>query len=619
MTFRLRDKGLRAELAKALQDDNKIGKKEMESILSAAGDGQVLVEGGRQNASAVEARDHFTARSEAEGALDLAGIRGGLSRGEEKDLEKVLESAPMEEGARVLLSDFLTGRASSGEPEIETPATPAPVSLDPQPLAPGAGPGAGPVTDDPTSPRVETAAAASPVDFKGETTIAGEWRMNPEALAGPYKGVSAENFLTTSVEVPELGPDGNPIGLKQIHRRDNQYYLDAEKTKVGYKLIPVSDQEITLPSGERVSGSHHLDEMMGDEDYVFLMYTHPEEHRGDLKTLAKASVKPENGITHLAGYRGSGETVNSPRDYHNHQFKVKGYPATAVVISNGEEHLGKSMASAAKILNPTVKFPPDYKNDKLMAYNLDNTFEFYKATLDGDTSITQDPKWSQYCAEHQLMLSTVGLNLPQNLNGYQEIYGDEEGARLWDIAKSKGVEEAPPDFEPHYKKLGLEAPRGEFGPEFQKPGMAMAWAPETTSDLVQDFVSTYAPFKEVGGRVAAGVVEGFKETVMDRMGLTSEQVDSVMRPVQGLLLSADERVAGGASLDEADAWLQEQLRPLLEQAREIQVSDDSRTQRYSAPATLMRHVNGLRGHGNGLTYSILGTIVDSSEVQRAEG
>ena len=590
--MKIKDAGIRRELNKALEGDNKINAQEMTKILSTAGDGQSL-EGLNNNrrASSIEARDLFVAGAEESGSLNLEGIRGGLSKAEKKDLDNIAHNADMTSSAKMLLSDFLTGRASS-------------TSTIEQPVETNT---AGPVSH------------AKPVDFKGETTIAGKWRMNPEALQNKYHGVSPENFLATTVKVPILDESGNPTGVKEITRRDNQYFLDDNKEKVGYRLVPVSDQPMVV-NGQQVSGSHNLDKLLkdNDADYAFLMYTHPELHEGDIQKLATQTVKPENGITHLAGYVGDGETVNSPRDYHSHKFQVRGYPATVVTINNGEEYLGKSMATAAKILNPTVKFPGDYKNDKLMAFNLKNTFKFYKATLEGDTSITDNPDWNQYCAEHQLMLSSVGLNLPQNLKGYQEVYGDEDGAKLWEIAKSKGVEEAPADFEPHYKKLGMKPPRGNFDGPFQESGKAMAWVPETTADIVQDFVSTYAPFKEVGGRMAAGVIGGFKDTVLDRMGISEEKFDEMAKPIQGLLLQADAKVAGGMSVDDADAWLQTEMKPLLDIARGVQVSDDSHTQRYSAPADLMRHVNGSRGLGNGLTYKVLGTIVDSSEVLPAE-
>ncbi len=624
----IKDKGLRREFRKAMSNDQKIDQQEMASILAAAGDGQVLTEDIDGDvallASSGEARDHFMARANADGSLDLAGIRSGVSKNEGKDLQRMFEGANLTAGAKLSLSDFLTGRATSSmAPVIEDPTLEPTETTDPadiaEPMAPTTEPSVdGPSSiDDPAVTTVSSTTATRAVDFKGETTIAGEWRMKPDTLANTYKGVSPENFLSTNVEVPVLDADGNPTGMKTINRRDNQYFLNDEKTEVGYRLIPVSDEPITLPNGEVVPGSYHLDKMIEGNDYVFMMYTHPEEHRGGLQDLAKESVKPENGITHLAGYQGEGKTVNSPRNYHNYKFKVKGYPATIVTIDNGEEYLGKSMKSAAKVLNPTVKFPSDYKNDKLMAFNLENTFKFYKATLEGDTSITDAPEWNQYCAEHQLMLSSIGLNLPQNLQGYQEIYGDVDGAKLWELAKAKGVEEAPADFEPHYKKMGMEPPRGDFSGAFQESGKAMAWVPETTADLVQDFVTTYAPFDEVGGRVAAGVVEGFKDTVMDRMGLTEDQVNSIAMPVQGLLIEADAKVAGGMSVEDANAWLQENLAPIMEQAREVQVSDDSKTQRYSAPATLMRHVTGVRGQDNGLTYKIIGTVVDTSEVEPA--
>ncbi len=591
--MKIRDAGIKRELTKALENDGKIDKKEMEKIIATTGDGQ-HIEGLSHNrrASSIEARDHFVAGAEETGKLDFEGIRQGLAKSEVRDLKNIAKNANMTEEAKVLLSDFLTGRAAPSdaiEQPVEQAGETAPVSN------------------------------IKPVDFEGPTTIAGKWRMKPEALQQKYHGVSPENFLATTVKIPILDENGQPTGVKEILRRDNQYFVDDAKTKVGYRLVPVSDQPMVV-NGQQVSGSYYLDKMLDDNDvdYAFMMYTHPEIHQGDIKSLATQTVKPENGITHLAGYIGDGETVNSPRDYHNHRFEVKGYPATVVTISNGEKYLGKNIASIARLLNPTVNFPGDYKNDKLMAFNLKNTFKFFKATLEGDTSITEDPKWAQYCAEHQLMIASIGLNLPQNLKGYQEVYGEEDGARLWELAKAKGVQEAPADFEPHYKKLGLEPPRGNFDGPFSESGKAMAWVPETTSDLVEDFISTYAPFKKVGGRMAAGVLEGFKETVLDRMGISEEKFDEIAKPIQGLLLEADKKVAEGMSVEDADAWLHEALQPLLEKARQVQVSDESHTQRYSAPADLMRHVNGVRGQGNGITYKILGTIVDSSEVMPAE-
>ena len=111
--------------------------------------------------------------------------------------------------------------------------------------------------------------------------------MVTDAALAALNGVSADNFGTTTVDLPG---DNKPVV------RDMQYSVGDG---VGYTPIPVEDNN---PAGNAIMDAFLRKEMglqAQDQIWSMIVYLHPEEHTGTIKQLATEFVKTEGGQTHL--------------------------------------------------------------------------------------------------------------------------------------------------------------------------------------------------------------------------------------------------------------------------------------------------------------------------------
>ena len=554
----------------------------------------------------------------------------------------------------------------------------------------------------------EPAIKTNPVDFAGALTFEGPYRISAQALNNSYNGVGHDAFGTTTVQLP---------GTQTTVTRVDMAY-DLGDGKVGMNLIPVSDSgTIKDADGNDRSGNAIMDEFlrkeMGlkpeDPIYTLIAYVHPEEHTGDLSKLTGQMVKTEMGATHIGSYIGNGNTTNSPEDYHGKQWEVQGYPANVQVVSLegvNQGLLNKNAILADSILNDDVQFPSDYKNDKFRTIDLNTTLQFYKDWVNDEAYLKNDPSWHTYCAEHKTIVTNIMLNVPHNEASFKEVFGDQEGAKTWKAFKEKfkGLKGRPftaadeTSFEPLWKKEGLKASdikplsKSEYdaydaarhggnlasftGTRPLAPGVGMAWAPETSADLVNDFVDTYTPTKAVGGIVASTVLLGFKDTIVDRMGISDAEFITNSMPVINKMMVADammnatdpsyakmtfarlyvayggdaadlggnlnpqiKGLAEGAlqgvkkelgniltndalqsapfakRVEMADAFLQKAVKSDMKKARALAVSDPSKTQFYSPPAVSHRVSIGMHESSRFVSVKTVATAVDASEVE----
>jgi hypothetical protein len=417
----------------------------------------------------------------------------------------------------------------------------------------------------PSAPATTTAPVRPAVHFQGPATFEGA-RLKQTVLDTVYGGVKAEKFGTTDVTLQQA--DGS---VKSHNVRDMHY--DLGDGKVGMRLIPVKDHDA---AAAKAMDDHLRKEMgLGANDPIFSLvaYIKPKEHTGDLKSLATTMVKPEMGNTHLGAYIGEAKTVNSPETYHQRTWGVKGYPANVQVVSmqgTDQATLNKNLLGAMSVLNKGVQFPSDYKNDVFKTADLNTTLQFYRDWIKGEEYLKTDPKWQTYCAEHKTIVLNVGLNVPHNPEAFAEIFG-AEGPALFEQFKTR-FEEAngrpftaadETRFEPLWKKEGLTAAQiaplskaehdaftaarfdgsianGTFtGKQPLPPGRGLAWKPETTADLLNDFVETYSAFKDVGGYAASATVLGFGQTVQERMGVDQQTFLKEALPVVNKLMVAE--------------------------------------------------------------------------------
>lgn len=548
-------------------------------------------------------------------------------------------------------------------------------------------------------------AGLNPLRHDKDNTFDGPWRLTADVLSDRYNDVDHGDFGTTAVELPGGGTYVS-----------NDMVYDLENGEVGMHLIPVADNGESIALGDKTVEGHalmdaHLRKEMGlkDDDPIFALiaYVHPEEHSGDLKALAKDMVKTEMGATHMGAYVGKGVTSNSPESYHNRQWEVGGYPANVQVISlDGvpQAELNKNALYVDAALNEGVKFPPDYKNDKFRTIDLNTTLMFYRDWMLGADYLRTDPSWKTYCAEHKTIMANVMLNVPHNLDSFKEVFGEQDGQAMWDtftanFESKNGRQFTAADethFEPLWKKEGLSAEdirpfdKADYdaydkarhdgaldsftGPRPLAPGKGMAWAPETTADLVNDFLETYVPVREVGGPLAATALMGFKDVVQGRMGLSDADFFQTAVPVMNKMMIADammhaedpgyakkaaahlylgfggnmadlapggqpdaakmglveqclqgvkdklgdilmsDRGDAAARKQAADAWLQKAIQPDLARARKLAVSDPGKTQFYSPPAVSHRVAIGLHESSPFVNVRTVATAVDASEV-----
>lgn len=563
--------------------------------------------------------------------------------------------------------------------------------------------------------KIETdATRTNPLRFEGSPTFEGIHKLTDEALAEVYQNISShDEFGTTNVKLA----NGQVINVKDM-------MYDLGHGKVGMHIIPVSDHDTVVNgAGESVPGYELMDKFLrkkmqlnaDDPIYCFTAYIHPELHSGDIKDLAESMLKTEMGNTHMGAYLGKGATSNSPEEYHAQQWEVAGYPANVQILSlQGvpQATLNKNALLADAVLNKGVVFPGDYKNDKFRTIDLNTSLFFYKEWLlqspENNDVLRTDESWGTYCAEHKTIVTNVMLNVPHNKESFLEIFGDD-GDALWAAFKKafkrlNGRSFTDNDatyFEPLWKKEGLSATelptiRNCIRPwknikEYNNydaarhagtldeytgflpltPGVGMAWAPETTADLIKNFVDAYTSLRNVGGAICAATIAGFAEQVMDRMGISLEDYFALAIPVMSKIMMADakmnaasdagwfqtkhatlyvamggkpEDIASGnfdapikgivdkvmsvvqtelpnivsdepLSLDEAEVWLDAAIDSDLQQARERAVSDPDKTQFYSPPAVTHRIAIGIHPASRFISIQTVATAVEASEVK----
>lgn len=564
----------------------------------------------------------------------------------------------------------------------------------------------------------EDALRTNPLKFQGESTFEGIHRITADALNDMYGNITTHNeFGSTNVTLP----NGQTLNVK-----DMQY--DLGDGKVGMRIIPVNDSDNILSSaGESLAGYALMDDFLretmrlnsDDSMYALIAYIHPELHSGELSALAEDMLKTEMGNTHLGAYLGKGVTSNSPEDYHSRQWSVEGYPANVQILSlKGvpQATLNKNALLVDAVLNYGVVFPGDYKNDKFRTIDLNTSLFFYKEWLlkssENNNVLRDDESWGTYCAEHKTIVVNVMLNLPHNKASFKEVFADDSDA-VWtafkkDFARhTRRVFTASDEtyFEPLWKKEGLSATElpdvrncirawkniSEYnaydaarhagtlddytGFTPLTPGAGMAWAPETTADLVKNFADAYTSLRNVGGAMCAATVAGFMPQVSERMGITSEDYFKLGIPVMVKTMTADakmnaandmnwvatktatlyvamggkaEDVASGSfdptikglvdavmspvqhalpdivaqtplTIDQAERWLDGEIAVDLAAAQKRAVSDPDKTQFYSPPAVTHRIAIGIHKASQYIAIKTVATAVHSSEVTTQVG
>jgi hypothetical protein len=467
-----------------------------------------------------------------------------------------------------------------------------------------------------SSPNKTRTVASEAVTFdKSDFVMAGPYALTKEALAGRYRGVAPEKFGTFEMTLPNQ----KTYLMRELHYRLYAPTQDSTPSKtpsvfsktdlkkksllgLGVRALPVTDgayRDLSVAPRETMNGANgEAIEVVGSkvvDDFLYqffgfpnankpepiftmIAYSHPEKYKMNfLQAPDSNSLKTEGSITHLGVYVGQGQTKNSPFNYHSFTWQNAGYPPIlfAVNYSGADSRtFNQNALITMKVLNEFnggPKFPTDYKKDYYQTENLKANLDFYRAWIDtkwvrpedlakGETrpfydKLQTDETWATYCAEHVTIALNVALNLPQNLAGYQAVYGMPDGTKLWntmverwkqrrrvrmaefgtpgeyepvtmDSAKGLPVEltlVSEKAFMPLWKKMGGIYSSQEHGifksPKIEEIGYSLAWAPETTADLLSDYIRQYGDFIEGSPALTAALIYGFSREAMGRMGL----------------------------------------------------------------------------------------------------
>lgn len=432
---------------------------------------------------------------------------------------------------------------------------------------------------------------------------------------GHYNLFSANADRASERRNNSSDPDWLGVGVRILPVANGQYkdIDDAKLHRVAVWTKPNSGGEKT-----RIYGSQYVDSVWkkivyGDENdpgviFAPIVYSHPEYGSGTLGDLNKM-LKTEQGMTHMGLYYGNGFTINSPTSYHENtwwgasdcgplnrddsscayppliyavhykylstQFNPKKasdlaelQPKKIAAISE-ERHVfnqnAKTVLEIINQLNDGPEFPPDYKHDWFETLTLKDHLEFFADWIEGGAKAQKykdNPAMNHYCAEHITIGLNIALNVPQNLEGYKDVYGAVRGAKLWSKVQRRWLTErtivsgrlwgkveattfpeTPASFKPLWKAIVEQADqraRKISNPErkarfellagnakkripnklpstWDLYGMSVAWPAETTTDLMADFITQYVRFTQVGPVVSSLALIGFQEEAVKRL------------------------------------------------------------------------------------------------------
>lgn len=301
--------------------------------------------------------------------------------------------------------------------------------------------------------------------------------------------------------------------------------------------------------------------------FAVTTYTHADEFAGALPTLPPTKI--QGSITHMGAYYGRGRTRNSP--ILEVGGRIWGGEGTEFPINLFEVRFADGGKTPRRIVNVTerqvntilngdgtevnqVKFPyGKYEFDWILVDTLADHLNFYAAWIDPKypvkmrlsdhlpgapntemtwaTAIRTKDEFATYCAEHITLSINVALNLPFNEAAYVEAYqnaveGDPEyGKKLFKMAsaiytRNSGNKPEVTEFTPLWKRDKLADP---MSGKSTKPNFGLAWPMQSTVDMVDNFISQYASWPEIGAPLSAAVLLGFAEQLHERIALSPEE------------------------------------------------------------------------------------------------
>ncbi|BBM84520.1 hypothetical protein [Candidatus Uabimicrobium amorphum] len=407
-----------------------------------------------------------------------------------------------------------------------------------------------------------------------QTYFQGKWKPSNEAIKNTYALDEIGDFGTfvideegKKIRIPDLlysvklGKGSSNLGIRAIPVKDHEHDFEIVVDEEGFVRFDYNKQYSDFKWG---NGSQLIDEHLqsimfdgqkNEELFALIGYTHPESQDNEYLT--------EGRISHMGVYIGDGETRHSPYDYDPTWGAIE-YPVNVYTVSLrgvSQRALNANFRITTRLLNETnegPRFPEDYTFDWFRTHNLEELLAFYRGWIDptyvrrdlnerlmraGVAGVDLDTPYQHiisteqflqtYCSEHMTIIVNIAINLPQTKKGYQEIWGEEEGARLFTLANELWVkmtgENIPQEIVSSFdnplwkRRLGFSNDILINNPKIRETAFAFAWKPQTTADLLGDFVGQYASFDKVSVVRSVMSILSFAPEIQKRTGVSAEK------------------------------------------------------------------------------------------------
>ena len=447
------------------------------------------------------------------------------------------------------------------------------------------------------------------VAFLNENFFQGKYTLKNDTLQMYTNNSNPQNYGIFTID---LGNDQKVVVPDLLYPVGNN--------RMGTRVLPVVDEDLD----GSIAVDKLLNEIMyGNADaqkeiFSVILYNHPEIYASPFEKLNDA-LRTEMGITHAGAYIGGGRTRNAPVDYNDRMWEVAGYPAHIYAVSlkgENQEVINNNILVSLRILNGHnggPVFPKDYKFDYFRTFNLKEVLDFYRAWIDPEfiradvnqalgfppnypyiKLLKEHAGFKTYCNEHITIAINLGLNLVHTRQGYIDIWGEKVGSDLFKKAQTifKEVTQKEAQAEAKIFNLmseeeisqieGKEIPF-ELLENFSRPlwkrrigvailplynnqkienfSLALAWKPETTADIMADFIRLYANFTKVTVVRSSFAILSFAKEIYKRLGILPDEFNNLAMQFIEKMIKQDIRLQSSRPSAELNGFTVASLRP----------------------------------------------------------
>lgn len=336
-------------------------------------------------------------------------------------------------------------------------------------------------------------------------------------------------------------------------------------------------------------------------------------------------------------------TLNNPQNYQDGLFGDPDYPMI-FVAPQYPDYLGDAeklafndnIRTMTLAFNAVSDFPGSYNGgDPLATHNPQKLEEHVRQmvlAIGGDAearAFFEDPQNLIYCAELAFVAASAGMHFPLNESTMVPLVGEDAWADfVAEVDKHEaGEPSAFTDLNDNEKASLVAAtlapedldPAPKYAPQPEAEGQKLAFQPMTMADIVQHFLRTHVPREQIGEQLApvqGQLLQAMKPGLLENMAMDQLPEDDPRRQAVDRLFGALVEVVATPHED-YDAF-QQQLAPLMQQARQITGPRDDSGTGYFVPPSLLHVVAQGKQPGGLLGLQYVGHGIHASATYLAD-